>query len=73
MLKEIKNALHRLLGYNVRIVASGHPTIISRCWLSSDGTVRALWYNDFQIYLVHDGSVIGLPEPYRARWSPCQK
>lgn len=68
--------LLRLLGYKVEITTHCHPqigpreTIVRRCWLSSDCTVRAWWFGSRQLVLNSDGTVTGLPEDWNTTWRP---
>ncbi len=70
----MKRILHLLLGYKVEILTKCHPwigpseVIVRRCWLSDDCTVRAYWHGAYQIVLKPDGTIVGLPEAFNARW-----
>lgn len=72
----LRRLLHRLLGYKVEITTHCHPqigpreTIVRRCWLSSDCTVRAWWFVPRQLVLNSDGTVTGLPEDWKTTWRP---
>lgn len=63
--------LHMLIGYNVIIECekgvSKNDKIITRCWLSKDCSVRAMWCGT-QVILNSDHSVSGLPKSWCASW-----
>jgi len=75
MTKVLKRLIHRFLGYKVLIYSTARANrniVYARCWLGSDGIVRAWWRNRIQVALLSDGTVAGLPTDWKAVWEPVE-
>lgn len=70
----LKRVFHKLLGYKVKVnipsileVGNGREWITTKAWLSEDCTVRCNVAGT-HCCLSPDGSVIGFPTSWGARW-----